>query len=356
MHLALVYTGGTIGSIGQPLDPMPVERFRAWWSQRVAPELAGGAGTFWVDFAPQLDSSQAEPSDWTRLARTVIAAAAAGAEAVVLLHGTDTMAASASALGYLTTLFDADGRPVARLGIPVVLTGAQRPLFDDAGGLRAGTDATRNLHDAIARAATLGPGVHLVFAGMTMPGPRTLKVSTLDDDAFACPNGPGQPVDLPSAPPAALLAQLDALAPHLGRRAVIAIGPSPNPPSALAAGLAGVVAALGDGLGAILLLGYGTGNIPAPRQVAPQLRAARARGILIAIGTQVPAGAVAPGLYGAGSWLGEVGALATGDMTAPAAQAKLHVAIALAASRGWPGGLAEAFFQRNIAGELGTAG
>jgi len=353
MRIALAYTGGTIGSVGQPLDPMPAAQFRDWWARKIPPELPEGVTPFWIDFDPPLDSSQAEPADWARLTRTVLGAAKVGADAVVLLHGTDTMAASAAALGYMTTLLDTSGAPIARLDIPVVLTGAQRPLFDDAGNIREGTDAFTNVMDALSRMRGMEPGVHLVFAGGTYPGPRVLKVSTLEDHAFDCPNGPVRAATLPAADPSALIDQLDELAPELGHRAVIAVGPTPNPPSALAAGLAGVVSALGERLGAILLLGYGTGNIPAPRQVAPQLRAARARGIMIAIGTQVPAGAVAPDIYGAGSWLGEIGVLPTGDMTMPAAQAKLHVTLALAATRHWSDAEAEAFFTRSIAGELG---
>lgn len=355
MRIALAYTGGTIGSVGQPLDPMPSQQFRDWWTRKVVPSLPEAAAAFWIDFGPSLDSSQAEPADWVRLARTVLNAAEIGADAVVLLHGTDTLANSAAALGYLTTLLDAAGTPVGRLGIPVVLTGAQRPLFDDDGSIRAGTDAFGNVRDAISRLAGLEPGVHVVFAGGTFPGPRILKVSTLDDNAFMCPNGPGALASLPAADPAALISQLDDLEPEIGRRAVISIGPSPNPPSTLAAGLAGVLTALGEQLGAILLLGYGTGNIPAPRQVAPQLRAARARGMMIAIGTQVPAGAVAPGVYGSGSWLAEVGALPTGDMTMPAAQAKLHLTLALKAKRKWSGQQAGAFFTRPVAGEIAVA-
>ncbi|MDT8343853.1 MAG: asparaginase domain-containing protein [Thermohalobaculum sp.] len=350
MRVALAYTGGTIGSIGQPLDPMPAPRFRDWWARAVAPGLPG-IDCVWAEFEPPLDSSQAEPADWVRLARTVLHAAAAGARAVVVLHGTDTMASSAAALGYLTTLIDDTGAPVGRLDVPVILTGAQRPLFGDDGAIRPGSDAPANVRDALAAAATAGPGVHLVFAGRRLPGPRALKVSVLDDRAFDCPNGLGAQPALPPARPAALIAQLEALAPALGRRAVLALGPAPNPAASFAAMLAGALTALGDDLAGLLLLGYGTGNLPATRQIAPLLRAAHDRGVLLAIGTQVPAGAVAPGIYGAGAWLDAAGVLATGDMTMPAAQAKLHLAAALAATRGWPPAQAGAFFLRPIAGE-----
>ena len=354
-RVALIYTGGTIGCVGRPLCPLSPDRFSARWRADMAPLLPRGITVTTREFHPALDSSRLQPADWCRLARAVLDAAPE-ADAVLVLHGTDTMASSAAALAYLTTLLDAEGALLGRLACPVILTGAQVPLFDDDAGLRAGTDATRNVLDAVelARDGQLSSGVHLVFGGERMPGPRSLKVSTLDTRAFACPNGEGSRPLLPSATTEELTAQLDRIGPLLGRRAVLTFPASPNAPDALAAALAGGVDRLGDRLGALLLLGYGIGNLPAEAELSPIIAAVRDRGAPVVVASQVPAGPVLPATYGAGNWLGELGVIASGDMTVPAMQAKLHVGLALAEAEGWPLARLEAFLRRPVAGEIGS--
>ena len=349
MKLALIYSGGTIGSAGEPLVPLSASAFQRLWGRHVGPRLADVTTVDWQWLEPPLDSSQMTPAGWTELARLVLAAREE--QAVLLLHGTDTMAWSAAALAFLLTLYAPDGTPRARLGMPVVLTGSQRPLFD-ADGLRPGTDALANIEAGIAACAQQQAGVMLAFGGEVLPGTRVMKMSTFADRAFECPKGAAPCPPLPAATPAAMSDQLTRLAPHLGARAVVALTPTPTAPELLAASLTGIIDALGDRLGALHLNGYGIGNFPGKDRIAPLLRAAHDRGVLIAAGSQTPYGDVDPSTYGAGHWLAGCGAIATADMATPAVQAKLHMALALQSANGWDRQQAERFFKTPIAGEL----
>ncbi len=349
MSVRLIYTGGTIGCDGDPLAPLPAEEFRARWTRHVPPTLGEAEESGWVWLDPPLDSSEMTPEAWGRLARLALEAAA-GDEAPLLLHGTDTMAWSAAALAFLMTLCDETGAPAGRLGVPVVLTGAQRPLFD-GDGLRAGTDALDNLRAGLNAFALARAEVMVAFGGLTLRGPRVMKMSTRDDRAFSCPRGTTPAPPLAAAAPAALLDQLDRLAPHLGEKAVLTVTPGPTEPTLLVKGIEGSAEKLGEKLGAVHLNGYGIGNFPARSHLAPLLDDLHARGVAIIAGSQVPHGDVAPGDYGAGRWLVECGALPAADMTPAAVHAKLQVALAHAAEKGWQLADIERFFATPLAGE-----
>jgi L-asparaginase type I len=115
------------------------------------------------------------PADWTVIAAAVHEALRAGAEGVVVLHGTDTMAYSAAALSLM----------LQNLSVPVVLTGAMQ---------RGGTpnsDGRRNVADALAVAARGDLAeVCVVFAGAILRGNRARKRHSSGLDAFASPNHP----------------------------------------------------------------------------------------------------------------------------------------------------------------------
>ena len=347
MTLRLIYSGGTIGCAGQPLAPLAAGEFRALWDRHVAPEL-GGAEFDWQWLSPALDSSAIAPADWSRLAR--LALESGDAEGVLLLHGTDTMAWTASALAFLLTLYEADGTPAARFSKPVVMTGSQRPLFE-GDAVKPGTDALENLRTALNAFALGRREVTVAFGSLTLRGPRVMKMSTRDDRAFACPKGSAPAAPLPEAETGALLAQLDRLAPHLGAKAVATITAAPTAPALLRAQVEAIAESLGDDLGAIHLQGYGIGNFPAREALTPVLRTLHDRGVLLVAGSQVPHGDVDPGAYGAGHWLGECGAVSALDMTAAAVHAKLQVTLALAAVHGWRRSEAERFFATPVAGE-----
>lgn len=161
----LLHTGGTLGMIGTPLEPGP-------WSASLLeeiPEIARLA-ELEVEIVCNLDSSDIGPPEWSALA-TRIAATREYYDGFVVVHGTDTMAWTASALAFA----------LPDLGKPVVLTGAQRPLRS----LR--TDARRNLADAVEVATRPIPEVCICFDGLLLRGCRARKTHMEDYRAFSSP-------------------------------------------------------------------------------------------------------------------------------------------------------------------------
>lgn len=323
---ALVPTGGTIQAAGRPLTPMPMARFRRLWRQ------AGLPAADWHPVEPPLDSTEIGPAGWLRIARAVLAAADGEPAGIAVLHGTDTLAHTGAALAMLTTLVDPGGAPAARLAVPIHLTGAMRPLFDGE-AVDPASDASGNVEAALGGFGA--PGLRVVFGGESLPGARVAKLDTARPRAFAAPNGEGTLAPLHAAAPAELRDQLAALAPHLGRRDVLTVLATPGDDDARAAALRAQIDALGSRLGALHLLGYGAGTMPGGHALAPVLARAAEQGVLVAVGSQVPCGAVSVDAYAAGAWMEDAGAFGTGDMTVPAAHAKLRVVLALAACHGW---------------------
>ncbi len=117
-----------------------------------------------------LDSSDLGPPEWTRIAN-ILHAERDNFSGFVIVHGTDTMAYTASALSFALLGF----------GKPIVLTGAQRPL------LRTRTDARRNLIDAVEVATMNLPEVAICFDGLLFRGCRATKESAVDYRAFSSP-------------------------------------------------------------------------------------------------------------------------------------------------------------------------
>lgn len=132
-----------------------------------------------VSFDPVTDSSNIEPSTWIKMAE-IIEENYSAYDGFVILHGTDTMAYSASALSFI----------LENLEKPVIFTGSQLPI----GVLR--TDGKENLITAIEIAAAsqnntpLVPEVCIYFDSKLMRGNRTTKVSAELFDAFDSPNYP----------------------------------------------------------------------------------------------------------------------------------------------------------------------
>ncbi len=343
--LQVIYAGGTIGCAGRPLAPLPGPVFR---DRCASAGLLGGARWAWCE--PALDSARMGPGDWIGLAHRVLAADGPA----ILLHGTDTMAWTAAALAFLLTEIGPEGTPVARLDAAVVLTGSQRPLFGEA-GLDPGSDAPANLRLAEAEARRGGPGVRLAFGGRVLPGARVAKRATLADAAFEAPMGETPPAPLPPAARKRLAAQAAEAAAEMDRARVATLIATPGPPGALAAQVAAVLEAEGERLGALHLLGYGLGTLPDEAALGPLIAEATARGVLVALGTQVPEGPVEPSRYGAGAWAVAAGAVPTLDMTAPAAGAKLRLLLALGKARGWDRTTLARAVARPIAGDCTPA-
>ncbi len=176
--ILILYTGGTLGMIsqseGSPLQIPPLTRSELVQTLKTrVPELAEMA-QIEVNVLMNRDSAHVGASEWIQMAKA-IRNAEKRVDGVVVLHGTDTLAYSASALSFLL-------RPCR---LPVILTGAQRPLA----ALR--TDARRNLISAVQVACT-GPRslvnqVCVFFDDHLFQGNQVRKRSALDFDAFESP-------------------------------------------------------------------------------------------------------------------------------------------------------------------------
>lgn len=120
-----------------------------------------------------LDSSNIQPEEWQRIAEKVAELIEEGwAEGVILTHGTDTMAYTASALSFM----------LENIPLPVVLTGSQLPLTDPL------SDGLENIRTALAMAASGHPGVFVAFNRQILLGTRAVKVRTTNFQAFESVN------------------------------------------------------------------------------------------------------------------------------------------------------------------------
>lgn len=121
-----------------------------------------------------LDSSNIQPEEWLAMARAVRSAVDEGFDAVVITHGTDTLAYTASMLSFMLR-----GVP-----IPVVLTGSQYPIaYPDS-------DGKANLSHAFISARSLPGGVYICFGDRVILGCRSVKVRSMSLNAFESINYP----------------------------------------------------------------------------------------------------------------------------------------------------------------------
>lgn len=347
--IGIVQTGGTIASDevnGGPAAPIPSDRFRELWD-RLMPRAP--VPLQWLDAAEPLDSTEMTPASWAEIMGLVLDAAEREAKGIVVLHGTDTLAQSAAALAFLSTVITGEGRAKSRLGLPLVITGSMKPLFR-GDELREESDAQANVTGAIRLANGGAPETHVHFGGRTLPAAAVVKA---DDraEAFVAPKTPADLEELAPAKLDRLRRQLDELAPRLGRKAVLTWLFEPQEPDQHATALGGAIEALGSDLGAIHLIGYGTGNVPASDRLLPVLKAVHERGVPVVVGTNVHRGDTDTNLYAAGAWTSEAGAVPAGNMTIPATHAKLSVGLALADLHGWDCAALERFIATPVAGE-----
>jgi L-asparaginase len=177
ISILIIYTGGTIGMVHDPNTGslIPID-FRHLTDH--VPEIRNfGYELHSISFDPVNDSSNVDPGVWVKIAE-IIEKSYDEFDGFVILHGTDTMAYTASALSFM----------LENLGKPVILTGSQLPI----GVLR--TDGRENLITAIEIAAATEngqpavPEVCIFFDNKLTRGNRTTKMSAEHFDAFYSPN------------------------------------------------------------------------------------------------------------------------------------------------------------------------
>jgi L-asparaginase len=352
----VLYTGGTIGSVGSPLIPMSGPDFtQLVLSMRDLADfqVAGYSDLHYaIDFLDTpLDSSDMTPFDWISIAQRILSNYA-DYDGFVVLHGTDTMSWTASALSF----FFED------LSKPVILTGAQLPLAHPL------TDARRNLVASIVLAGTTGiPEVCLFCDTTLLRGNRTVKADTHELRAFVSPNFPplaivGSRITLnttlilpPPTPVESLAnpnhlsviqARLDALSRAVLSFSVVEVALFPGIQHTTM--LTALLQDTQPPIKGIVLGAFGQGDAPSNRAFLDTIAAANERGITIVDSTQVIRGSVNLTTYQTGSGLRQAGAISGYDLTPEAALTKLIYLIAL----GFDQYAVKEQMQTNLRGEM----
>lgn len=331
--IAVIYAGGTIGMQGQPLKAMKPLAFKRLLAKTrgflAAPDgglhlLLPSEDTpraqrrhieldFVGDMKP-LDSSRVVPTDWADIAIAVAKAEEGGArryDGIVVLHGTDTLAWTASALSLL----------LGDLRMPVVLTGSQTPLSHSR------TDALRNLITAVEFAADekCPKEVCVFFDQVLLRGNRATKVRSAGYDGFTSPNfaplaWAGTALNFSTFRQAfPVMKRTDLAAWRQGVQdvdvRVLRAYPGMQAPR-------GVTTQ--DKRVGIVLDAYGAGTASSDGGLRKFLTRARKHNqASIVLRTQVPNGAVEAGVYEAAEWLRNL-ATPGSDITSEACTAKLY--------------------------------
>lgn len=297
------YVGGTIGMVDSPHGLVP----GADIAGAIADLVARHDLAIEVDlhiFDRLIDSANATPADWQAMVDD-IRAGADDHDGFVVLHGTDTMAYSASALAFALTGLDA----------PVVLTGAQRSIIEPD------SDGPGNILGALQVAAADWRGVGLVFDGLLLAGARATKLSNIADRGFGTPHlapwaelgeagwtwrdhtddGLGWPEPLP------YVAQ---------DIAIVTFAPGFN--------AARMRASLTPPPDALLIRAYGGGVGPSEvAEIGQIVRELVAAQVPVAVASQALQAGIDLPRYAASEFLYRAGAFGVGDMTPEAAYTKL---------------------------------
>lgn len=337
-RVLIVYTGGTIGMVQNPQtgahEPLDFDHLIGH-----VPELQGVPVHFdTLQMDPPIDSSNMNPELWSKLVHLIVDRYDQY-DGFVVLHGTDTMAYTASALSYM----------LQNLSKPIVLTGSQLPI----GVLR--TDGKENLITSIEIAAAkdriglaMVPEVCIYFQGSLLRGNRSKKLSSEEFHAFSSPNY-------------AALARVGVhinwayhhinhvvhhgqITPYYNMSTdvvVLKLFPGINRPI--------VEAVLSiPSLRGVVLETFGAGNAMTYDWFLTLLNSAVKRGVVIVNVTQCLGGAVEMGIYETGNRLSQAGVISSHDMTTEATIVKLMFLL----GQGYSQVEVEKRMLVNIAGEL----
>lgn len=337
--LLLIYTGGTIG-MKQDMKDLTLKPFDFSQILDEVPEIRKFA--FKIDtysFEPPIDSSDVEPSLWQDLAR-LIKEKYEDYDGFIILHGTDTMSYSASALSFML-----DG-----LTKPVIFTGSQLPI-----GVPR-TDGKENLISAVEIASAKDdeghpavPEVCVCFDSLLMRGNRSTKINSEVFRAFQSPNFPPlaeaginirynneyirKPNDWYQS--LTINTELDT------RVSILKIHPGITPE---------VVRNIlcGKDTRAIIMETYGSGNAPTRDWFLDIVKESSAMNKIIVNVTQCLAGTVNMNIYANGKALERAGVIDGYDSTTESALAKLFYLMGKSRDNEW----VKAMMSRNLKGEI----
>ena len=308
-RICMIYTGGTIGMIQSENGYVP-SRDAFLRLLNSIKDLHSPAVPQWdvVEFSPLLDSSNIAVNEWNKIGEA-IATRYDDYDGFVILHGTDTMAYSASALSFM----------LENLSKPVIFTGAQIPLCE----IRS--DGRDNIVTSMVIAASgLVHEVCIYFNGQLLRGNRSTKHSSDQFGAFESPN-------LPPLAHAGIAIQYS-------HNLLLSASSAPFHFQPLAEIPVGVIkvfpgihfelfeSIMTESLSGVVLETFGAGNIPSSSQssLLPIIEKAYRSGTIITVCSQCTQGAVSLGAYATSKALHDIGAVNGKDMTTEAALTKLY--------------------------------
>ncbi len=310
-NILLIYTGGTIGMMKDPESGVLKAFDFDNLLERIPEVRQLDCEIGHISFDHPIDSSDMNPEQWNLIAQ-IIADNYVKYDGFVVLHGSDTMSYSASALSFM----------LENLSKPVIFTGSQLPIGD----LR--TDAKENLITAIQIASLQEDGepvvseVCLYFEYKLYRGNRTTKINAEHFNAFASPNYPALAesgvhlkinYDLLLRPSQGMLHVHQPMAAEI---MVLKIFPG------ISEAVLRAVFAI-EGLRGIILETYGSGNAPTADWFLSSIEQAIKNGLIVINVTQCSGGSVNMGHYETSTRLKEIGVISGKDITTEAAVAKL---------------------------------
>lgn len=324
-QILLLTTGGTIASApgGDGLEPQRwqimshfIDQLREFYHITVREVMC-------------LDSSNIRPKEWQQLASHIYEAAPRY-DGIVVSHGTDTMAYTASALTFM----------LPGLSIPVVFTGSQVPLQDPL------SDGPDNMRTAFAMAASGCGGVFVAFDRRIVRGCRAVKVRATGFSAFESINaqyvgqvsGHGLEIRREMLPAATGPLELKQ---ELSRDVfLLKLTPGMNP--------AIFDALVGMGVRGIVIEAFGLGGVNVLGEGMEGIEKAIEAGVSVVVTTQCLYDSADLGVYQVGTKLLELGVIQGRDMTSEAAVAKLMWAL----GQGMTPDEIKVFFAQSVAGEI----
>lgn len=325
--ILLIHTGGTIGMIKDISSGVLKPDLFYESLVKVIPELYDIADIE-VEIPFVEDSAELSIPHWQNIAN-LIKQRIDTVHGVLITHGTDTLAYTASALSYM----------LMNIPIPVILTGAQKPLSE----LR--TDARSNFIDAVEMAISSDiKEVAIFFDHKLIRGNRTIKKHINHFDAFDSPNYPllakvGIDIEIYKQNllnPGGLFHVFDRMDPAI---AVYKSFPGCNLDYFQP----------GDGIRAIILIGYGAGTLSlSSGELIKRVEKWIQDGKLVVLMSETRGGKLDPKLYESGNELIKRGALHAGDMTFEASITKLMFLLGQYSETG----IIKKNFSKSLAGEI----